>query len=86
MPLSASSLPTLQSANDGYVLDIGCGRGELLALLGEAGVPARGIDVNGEMVALCRERGFDAAGLHEEAKRVGMNRPRVRDVRRPESP
>ena len=43
------------------VLDVGCGRGELLALLSEAGVPARGIDVNGEMVALCRERGFDAA-------------------------
>lgn len=41
------------------VLDIGCGRGELLALLTEAGVPARGIDLNAEMVALCRERGFD---------------------------
>ena len=42
------------------VLDVGCGRGELLALLSEAGVPARGIDVNGEMVAMCRERGFSA--------------------------
>ena len=42
------------------VLDVGCGRGELLALLGGAGVPARGIDLNGEMVALCRERGFEA--------------------------
>jgi len=42
------------------VLDVGCGRGELLALLKEAGIGARGIDVNAEMVALCRERGFDA--------------------------
>lgn len=42
------------------VLDVGCGRGELLALLSEAGVTARGIDVNGEMVAMCREAGFDA--------------------------
>ncbi|MDQ3068749.1 MAG: class I SAM-dependent methyltransferase [Acidobacteriota bacterium] len=42
------------------VLDIGCGRGELLALLAEAGVPARGIDANGEMAALCLERGLAA--------------------------
>ena len=42
------------------VLDVGCGRGELLALLGGAGLPARGIDLNAEMVALCRERGFEA--------------------------
>jgi O-antigen chain-terminating methyltransferase len=42
------------------VLDVGCGRGELLALLAGAGVPARGIDLNGEMIALCRERGFTA--------------------------
>ena len=60
VPLFANSFPPLQPSNDGYVLDIGCGRGELLSLLTEAGVPARGIDVNGEMVALCRERGFDA--------------------------
>jgi SAM-dependent methyltransferase len=44
----------------GDVLDVGCGRGELLALLKENGVPARGIDVNAEMVALCRERGLEA--------------------------
>jgi O-antigen chain-terminating methyltransferase len=51
---------TREPASAGDVLDIGCGRGELLALLSEAGIPARGIDVNGEMVALCRERGFNA--------------------------
>jgi SAM-dependent methyltransferase len=43
------------------VLDIGCGRGEMLAALGTAGIPARGIDLNTEMVAAARERGLDAA-------------------------
>lgn len=57
----AGYIPLFKSGIAGEVLDVGCGRGELLALLKEAGVPARGIDVNGEMVALCRERGLDAA-------------------------
>jgi len=42
------------------VLDIGCGRGEMLAALKDAGVTARGIDMNVEMVAVARERGLDA--------------------------
>jgi len=42
------------------VVDIGCGRGELLAALKAAGVPARGIDVNDSMVTTARERGLDA--------------------------
>jgi SAM-dependent methyltransferase len=42
------------------VLDIGCGRGEFLALLKERGVPARGIDINDSMVDVCREHGLDA--------------------------
>jgi len=42
------------------VLDIGCGRGELLAALKAASVPARGIDVNDSMVTAARERGLDA--------------------------
>ena len=42
------------------VLDIGCGRGEFLALLRENGVSARGIDLNDAMVAVCREKGFEA--------------------------
>jgi 2-polyprenyl-3-methyl-5-hydroxy-6-metoxy-1,4-benzoquinol methylase len=41
------------------VLDVGCGRGEFLDLLREAGIPARGLDVNREMVSVCRERGLD---------------------------
>ncbi len=42
------------------VLDIGCGRGELLDLFREHGVDARGIDVNDEMVEACRARGLTA--------------------------
>ncbi len=42
------------------VLDIGCGRGELLAVLRDAGAKARGIDLDAESVAVCREKGFEA--------------------------
>jgi O-antigen chain-terminating methyltransferase len=49
-------LPIFAGASD--VLDLGCGRGEFLALLGEAGIGARGVDSNAEMAALARERGL----------------------------
>ncbi len=42
------------------VLDIGCGRGEFLELMREAGIPARGIDLGEESVAVCREKGLQA--------------------------
>ena len=42
------------------VLDLGCGRGELLQVLKDAGIPARGIDANPECIALCRDRGLRA--------------------------
>ncbi|MFL5965377.1 MAG: class I SAM-dependent methyltransferase [Gaiellaceae bacterium] len=41
------------------VLDIGCGRGELVALLGEAGITARGIDADADMTAYARGEGLD---------------------------
>src|SRR5262245_400500 len=41
------------------VLDVGCGRGELLQLLREAGVDARGIDADADMVAYTRGEGLD---------------------------
>ena len=48
------------------VLDIGCGRGEFLELMREAGVPARGIDLSRESVEVCRRKGLqaDAADLY----------------------
>lgn len=42
------------------VLDIGCGRGEFLEMMRDAGVPARGIDLSQESVAMCRHKGLDA--------------------------
>ena len=42
------------------VLDIGCGRGEFLELMREAGVSARGIDLGEECVVLCRRKGLEA--------------------------
>ena len=42
------------------VLDVGCGRGEFLELLRQAGVDARGLDLNHEMVEVCRARGLAA--------------------------
>ncbi len=50
-------LPILSGALD--VVDIGCGRGELLERLRAAGVHARGVDVNPAMVELGRARGLD---------------------------
>lgn len=44
----------------GPVLDVGCGRGEALALLRDQGIQSRGIDSSARMVALCRERGLEA--------------------------
>jgi SAM-dependent methyltransferase len=52
-------VPLFAGASD--VLDIGCGRGELLAALKAAGISARGVDMNREMAAVARERGLDAA-------------------------
>jgi len=41
------------------VLDVGCGRGEFLALLGEAGIDAHGVDADADMVAYARGEGID---------------------------
>jgi SAM-dependent methyltransferase len=54
----ADYVPEFAGAHD--VLDAGCGRGEFLDLLREAGVTARGLDLNHEMVEVCRGRGLAA--------------------------
>jgi len=47
------------------VIDIGCGRGEWIELLRDAGIPALGVDTNAVMVAECIERGFSV--MHDDA-------------------
>jgi len=57
----AAYLPYLKSLPDGApVLDLGCGRGEALALLRDLGLAGRGVDSSARMVELCRERGVAA--------------------------
>jgi O-antigen chain-terminating methyltransferase len=41
------------------VLDVGCGRGEFLGLLREAGIEARGVDADADMVGFARGEGLE---------------------------
>jgi 2-polyprenyl-3-methyl-5-hydroxy-6-metoxy-1,4-benzoquinol methylase len=43
------------------VLDVGCGRGELLSLLADEGIEARGVDSDAGMVERCRMLGLEVA-------------------------
>ncbi len=45
--------------SDSPVLDVGCGRGEWLDVLGEAGIPAYGIEVSARAVEAGRSNGLD---------------------------
>jgi O-antigen chain-terminating methyltransferase len=47
------------------VLDVGCGRGEFLSLLGGAGIEAVGVDSDPDMVEACRSEGL--AVEHDDA-------------------
>jgi SAM-dependent methyltransferase len=47
------------TAVDGPVVDVGCGRGEWLSLLAEAGISAYGVDTNEVVVERCRAQGLD---------------------------
>ena len=57
----AQAMYVEEFAGAGDVLDLGCGRGEFLEAARDAGISARGIDLNPEAVALCRAKGLDAA-------------------------
>ncbi len=47
------------------VLDVGCGRGELLSLLADERIAAAGVDADADMTRLCRGRGLDV--VHADA-------------------
>ncbi len=42
------------------VLDLGCGRGEMIQIFRDAGIAARGIDSNDDSIALCAAKGLNA--------------------------
>ncbi len=46
-------------ADKAPVIDVGCGKGEFLELMREAGSEAKGLDLDLDMVLQCREKGLD---------------------------
>ncbi len=51
-------MPLLKLHGVGAVLDMGCGRGEWLELMGEEGFTTHGVDLDAGMLTACRERGL----------------------------
>ena len=47
------------------VVDLGCGRGEMLDLLRDGGVPSTGVDQDADMVAICQAKGHTV--VHQDA-------------------
>jgi SAM-dependent methyltransferase len=59
VPMFAEPGDTATEGKQGPVLEIGCGRGEFLGLLRDAGIPAQGVDIDPGMVKRARGEGFD---------------------------
>ena len=53
----AEYLPIFRGVQN--VVELGCGRGEFLALLRDNGIDGHGVDINEAMVEVCRSQGFD---------------------------
>jgi SAM-dependent methyltransferase len=52
--------PLLKLYPESEAIDLGCGRGEWLELLNEAGFKTTGIDLNQSMITLCQQLGLNA--------------------------
>jgi len=64
--LVAEYLPDIEAVpGDSPVIDVGCGRGEWLEVLRDAGVASYGVDLNEVAVERCSARGLDVR--HEDA-------------------
>lgn len=61
-PLLAAHFPQVQ-AGQLRAIDIGCGRGEWLELLTQAGWSCKGVDTDVRMLEHCRALGFDVEGV-----------------------
>lgn len=54
----------------GRILDVGCGRGEFLELMREAGIEATGVDIDPAMIEHCRGKGLENAEIGDAADYV----------------
>lgn len=59
VPMFAEPADTSNHGKQGPVLEVGCGRGEFLGLLRDAGIQAQGVDIDPGMVQRARADGFD---------------------------
>jgi SAM-dependent methyltransferase len=59
VPMFAEPAGEASEAKQGPVLEIGCGRGEFLGLLRDAGIQAQGVDIDPGMVQRARGEGFE---------------------------
>jgi SAM-dependent methyltransferase len=59
VPMFAEPPGDSAEAKQGPVLEIGCGRGEFLGLLRDAGIQAQGVDIDPGMIQWARREGFD---------------------------
>jgi trans-aconitate methyltransferase len=66
--LAGGVLEWLDPQPDEYVLDLGCGDGQLTQRIAESGAHVLGVDGSAEMVAAARERGVEAE--HANAERL----------------
>lgn len=57
--------PLLDIEKNPQAVDLGCGRGEWLEILGEMGIAAVGVDLDQGMLVACAERGL--IGIHGDA-------------------
>jgi O-antigen chain-terminating methyltransferase len=57
---SSFIVPLARALHPVNAIDVGCGRGEWLELLGEWGIDAAGVDLDHGMLEACRQRGLQA--------------------------
>ncbi len=58
LPFFAAPVP---ACAQGWLVDIGCGRGEFMDICRAAKLPCKGIDINEDMVKHCLDKGHDVA-------------------------
>jgi O-antigen chain-terminating methyltransferase len=64
----------------GRVVDLGCGRGELVAMLNDAGISAYGVEIDADFVELLNERGIEVVAEDAVAHLAGLEEGAVDGV------